>query len=146
MRLSQAHEVEFVADAAAGSLHRDEIGKRADRCLDAVDPLDVRAGKHVAERRGQQLLGQEIDEAVRRAQRHFSHQKLRSLVYAETSLARRRLLHRRIGAVLSKGAGAEEHAALVAKHLRLAGDDSAAALHYRVAAEHAARLLRTPTL
>jgi len=70
----------------------------------------------------------------------FSHQKLRSLVYAETSLARRRLLHRRIGAALSKGAGAEERAALVAKHLRLAGDDAAAALHYRVAAEHAARL------
>ncbi|MDQ6779187.1 MAG: tetratricopeptide repeat protein, partial [Actinomycetota bacterium] len=72
----------------------------------------------------------------------FSHHKLRSLVYAETSLARRRLLHRRIANALSRGpaAHAQTPAALVANHLRLAGDDAAAAAKYRVAAEHAAAL------
>ena len=70
----------------------------------------------------------------------FSHDKLRSLVYAETSLARRRLLHRRVAAALTKGTPADARAALIAKHLRLGGDDIAAAAHYRIAAEHAAAL------
>ena len=70
----------------------------------------------------------------------FSHEKLRSLVYGQTSLARRRLLHGRIAAALARGPAAHERAALVAKHLRLAGDESAAAAQHRVAAAHAAAL------
>ena len=71
----------------------------------------------------------------------FSHHKLRDLVYAEVGLARRRLLHRRAAAALSRVGTAGDGAALVAKHLRLAGDNSAAAERYRVAAEHASSLL-----
>jgi DNA-binding SARP family transcriptional activator/predicted ATPase len=70
----------------------------------------------------------------------FSHQKLRSLVYEQTSLARRRLLHGRAAAALSKRRPGEESAALVATHLRLAGDQAGAARSYRLAAEHAASL------
>jgi DNA-binding SARP family transcriptional activator/predicted ATPase len=70
----------------------------------------------------------------------FSHQKLRELVYEQTSLARRRLLHARAAAALSKRRPGDESAALVAAHLRLAGDHAGAAESYRLAAEHAASL------
>jgi tetratricopeptide (TPR) repeat protein len=68
----------------------------------------------------------------------FTHQKLRELVYEETSPARRRLLHRRIAASLPR---VDETAALVAQQLRLAGERREAAERFRVAAEHAASLL-----
>jgi tetratricopeptide (TPR) repeat protein len=70
----------------------------------------------------------------------FSHEKLRTLVYDQTSMARRRLLHGRVAAALSRRLPREEGAALVASHLRLAGEHAAAAERYRVAAEHAASL------
>ncbi len=70
----------------------------------------------------------------------FSHQKLRERVYEQTGLARRRLLHRRVAAALSHRRPSGEGAALVAQHLRLAGDIGAAAEQYRLAAEHAAAL------
>jgi DNA-binding SARP family transcriptional activator len=70
----------------------------------------------------------------------FAHQKLRALVYEQTSLARRRLLHARIAATLSRRLPAEEHAAVVASHLRLAGDHAGAAEQYRIAADRAASL------
>jgi tetratricopeptide (TPR) repeat protein len=70
----------------------------------------------------------------------FSHQKLRALVYEEIGPARRRLLHRRVAAALTRGPGDGEGAALVAQHLRLAGDHAAAAERYRAAADHAAAL------
>jgi DNA-binding SARP family transcriptional activator len=70
----------------------------------------------------------------------FSHQKLRALVYDKTSLARRRLLHGRVATALSKRQPGEESAAIVATHLRLAGDPAGAAERFRVAAEHAASL------
>ncbi len=69
----------------------------------------------------------------------FSHQKLRALVYEQTGLARRRLLHGRVAGVLSKRPGTES-AALIASHLSLAGDQANAAKQYRLAAEHAASL------
>ncbi len=69
----------------------------------------------------------------------FSHQKLRTLVYDQTGLARRRLLHGRVAAAMSSHPG-RENTALVAQHLRLAGDDAGAAEHYRLAGEHAAAL------
>ena len=69
----------------------------------------------------------------------FSHQKLRALVYEQTGLARRRLVHGRVAAALSGRPGGES-AALVAQHLRLAGDQGNAAKQYRLAAEQAASL------
>jgi DNA-binding SARP family transcriptional activator len=71
----------------------------------------------------------------------FSHQKLRELVLGEIGLARRRLLHRRAATALSAAGSAGESQALVAKHLRLAGDSVAAAERYVAAAEHASSLL-----
>lgn len=74
----------------------------------------------------------------------FNHEKLRGLAYEETSLARRRLLHRRIAEALaghSRGHNeAGPLAGQIAHHYRLAGNEEAAAEHYRLAGEHARRL------
>jgi DNA-binding SARP family transcriptional activator len=71
----------------------------------------------------------------------FTHAKLRALVYEEIGLARRRLLHRRVADALARAATGPEGAAPVAQHLRLAGDNAAAAERYRAAGEQAAALL-----
>jgi DNA-binding SARP family transcriptional activator len=72
----------------------------------------------------------------------FSHPRLREIVYADTSLARRRLLHRRTGAALGTRNRSQlpAVAAVLALHHRLAGDDVAAAAAYVMAAEHARQL------
>ena len=61
----------------------------------------------------------------------FGHEQLRTLVYEETSLARRRLLHGRAADARTAPA------AVLARHLRLAGRESEAAVEYERAAEHA---------
>lgn len=61
----------------------------------------------------------------------FSHDQLRALVYDDTSLARRRLLHARAATAPGTPAGAS------ARHLQLAGKDDAAAVAYVAAAEQA---------
>jgi tetratricopeptide (TPR) repeat protein len=61
----------------------------------------------------------------------FAHELLRALVYDETSLARRRLLHGRAADL--PGAPA----AVAARHLQLAGRDAEAAAAFRVAGERA---------
>jgi DNA-binding SARP family transcriptional activator/predicted ATPase len=71
----------------------------------------------------------------------FTHDKLRALVYDEIGLARRRLLHRRVADSLARATPGPDGAALVAQHLRLAGDQAAAAEQHSVAGEHAASLL-----
>ena len=74
----------------------------------------------------------------------FSHDKLRALVYEETSLARKRLLHRRVaGALASRARRLPEPgstAAQTAHHYRLAGHDREAAESYKLAGEHARAL------
>jgi predicted ATPase/DNA-binding SARP family transcriptional activator len=71
----------------------------------------------------------------------FGLDKERMLVYEETSLARRRVLHRRIAAYLAEHVyGREEgrfSAALLAHHFRLAGLPQEAAHYLRVAGEEA---------
>ncbi len=71
----------------------------------------------------------------------FSHQQLRQLVYAETSLARRRLLHRRIASTLLNRSRdpkeIEQAAGQIAYHYRQAGQESDAAVFYRQAGDHA---------
>lgn len=75
----------------------------------------------------------------------FSHEQLRSLVYAETGLARRRLLHRRVAETLARqprSSGAQGAlAGLIAHHFQNAGRDVEAAEYYRLAGEHATGLL-----
>ena len=67
----------------------------------------------------------------------FSHQQLRSLVYDETTLARRRLLHRRVAAALAARARGEATASLIGHHYRLGGQETLAADAYRRAGDHA---------
>ncbi len=75
----------------------------------------------------------------------FSHDKIRALLYEETSLARKRLLHLRVAETLA--ARARGHlqetgplAYQIAHHYSLAGRDAEAANYYRLAGEHARTL------
>jgi tetratricopeptide (TPR) repeat protein len=74
----------------------------------------------------------------------FNHEKLRVLVYDETSLARRRLLHRRAAEALVVNARSlYERGALagqIAHHYQLAGREAPAAVFYRLAGDHAGTL------
>ena len=71
----------------------------------------------------------------------FTHEKLRALVYAETSLARRRLLHSRAARSLSERARLHRdlaaQAAQIGGHFRLAGQDADAAVSFVLAGDHA---------
>jgi predicted ATPase/DNA-binding SARP family transcriptional activator len=74
----------------------------------------------------------------------FTHDKLRALVYDETSLARKRLLHRRaaealVGASRRQRQGAER-AAQIAQHYAAAGDNAAAAEQHTIAGGRAREL------
>ena len=73
----------------------------------------------------------------------FSHEQLRVLVAEQTSLARRRLLHRRVADAIATRVRAHsepEAAAAVARHLQLAGADAEAAEQFARAGDHAARV------
>ena len=74
----------------------------------------------------------------------FSHEQLRSLVYQETSLARRRLLHRRVAeALVTRSRGKPEAGPLasrIGQHYRDAGLDTEAAHHLIIAGDHARSL------
>ncbi len=79
-----------------------------------------------------------LEEVVRRGlvgeasrEYDFTHDSLRTVVYDQTSLARRRLLHGRAAQVLGGPA------AVVARHLHLAGRDREAAHAFREAGEQA---------
>lgn len=73
----------------------------------------------------------------------FTHEKLRTLVYEETSLARRRLLHRRAAEALLRDsrahseAFAAQMAAQMARHLRAGGEEARAAEYYKRAGDYA---------
>jgi DNA-binding SARP family transcriptional activator/tetratricopeptide (TPR) repeat protein len=71
----------------------------------------------------------------------FGHGLVRDLVYAETSLARRRLLHRRVGEALAAAARGrrpqEPPAASIARHLELGGAAAEAADWHRLAGDQA---------
>ncbi|HYT26907.1 MAG TPA: tetratricopeptide repeat protein, partial [Actinomycetota bacterium] len=72
----------------------------------------------------------------------FRHDKVRGLVYEEASLARRRLLHRRVAEALAGRSRGQRGAAaaLVGHHLQLAGEEREAALAFEVAGAHARTL------
>jgi DNA-binding SARP family transcriptional activator len=91
----------------------------------------------------------ETDPGAGQPQYDFSHEKLRALVYEETSLARRRLLHRRVAdALVSQARRPPEVggparlgvAGQVAHHYRLAGQEAQAADYFRQAGEQARSL------
>jgi DNA-binding SARP family transcriptional activator/tetratricopeptide (TPR) repeat protein len=77
----------------------------------------------------------------------FVHEKLRTLAYEETSLARRRLLHRRLAETLVNQArlapGVDMVAALaptIARHFALGGLDAQSAIYSRLAGDRARAL------
>lgn len=71
----------------------------------------------------------------------FNHEQLRAVVYEETSLARKRLLHRRVAdALVNQLYNRREYgvmASQLAHHYRLAGEESKAAQFFKVAGEYA---------
>ena len=74
----------------------------------------------------------------------FTHEKLRSLVYDEISLARRRLLHRRVAealiADLRSRHGGSGLLGQIAHHYLMSGNQAAAAEYYKQAGERAKSL------
>ena len=74
----------------------------------------------------------------------FTHDKLRALAYAETSLARRRLLHGRAATALAERARRRREgdapAGQIAQHYRLAGLEAEAAAYFIRAGDHARAL------
>jgi DNA-binding SARP family transcriptional activator len=105
---------------------RETSGRSEEETVAALEEL---------ERRG--LVGEDGESYV------FAHDSMRSVVYADTSLARRRLLHRRAAEVLAARSPGEraERAAVIAEHYRLAGKDVEAAEFHRLAGERARELL-----
>ncbi len=74
----------------------------------------------------------------------FNHAKLRALVYEQTSLVRRRLLHRRVAeALVARERGQREAqtlAAQIAQHYRLSGREAEAADYFQRAGDQARAL------
>lgn len=74
----------------------------------------------------------------------FAHEKLRALIYEETGLARRRLLHGRAARALSERARSRHNldaqAAQIGRHYRLAGHDADAAVCFILAGDYARSL------
>ncbi len=125
----------------------DRVGEAASQLLAAaavigrsfdVDTLRSASG------RGEEETVEGLEELTRRglivergAGYDFSHDKLLGLVYERASLARRRLLHRRVAEALT---ARRTDPALVARHLLAAGRDSDAAEAFRNAGDRARRL------
>jgi DNA-binding SARP family transcriptional activator len=88
--------------------------------------------------------GAAADEPVHRLIYDFSHEKMRLLVYAETSQGRRRLLHQRVAEGLLRHAhgrrGLRRVAAQAAYHFRQGGRLEEAAEYSKLAGEHARAL------
>jgi tetratricopeptide (TPR) repeat protein len=88
----------------------------------------------------QGLVGEVKGAGERSVAYDFGHEKLRDLVYEETSLARKRLLHRRVAEALARRARRRREtgalAAQIARHYQLAGQDAEAADYFRIAGEH----------
>ena len=110
---------------------RTASGRGEEETLDALEELISRG------------LIREVGAAGATPSYDFDHDKLRTLVYEETSLARKRLLHRRTAAALAGGARGREADAVagqVARHYRLAGQEAEAARYYLLAGDYARSL------
>jgi len=115
---------------------REASGRGDDETVAALEELTARGlVGEVAAARAPLLGGQVVYD--------FGHERVRAIVYEETSLARRRLLHRRVAEALagrSRGPQRGAAAALVAHHLQLGGDEPGAAAAFEAAGAHARAL------
>jgi predicted ATPase/DNA-binding SARP family transcriptional activator len=140
-RLSALSEMAWQALTAAATL-----GRSFD--LDTVREVSGRSEEEMTAALDELLAHGLIREAPDTRQDEisydFTHDKLRALVYDETSLARKRLLHRRaaealVGASRRQRQGAER-AAQIAQHYAAAGDNASAAEQHTIAGGRAREL------
>ena len=105
---------------------RETSGRSDEETVAALEELEVRG-----------LLSEDGESYA------FAHDSMRSVIYADTSLARRRLLHRRAAEALAARSPRDrvERAAVIAEQYRLAGRDADAAEYHRLAGERARELL-----
>lgn len=112
---------------------REASGRGEEETVDGLDALV-----------GHGLIREIQSPEDRRLTYDFSHEKQRAVVEEELSLARRRLLHRRVAAALEshirRPSDAGPLASQIAFHLQQAGADTEAARFYRLAGEHARAL------
>jgi predicted ATPase/DNA-binding SARP family transcriptional activator len=116
--------------------------------LDTVREVSGRSDEETTaaldELRAHDLIREAPDRRSGEISYDFTHDKLRALAYDETSLARRRLLHRRAAEALMAASRRErtgdERAAQIALHFAAAGDDTAAAAQHTVAGARAREL------
>jgi tetratricopeptide (TPR) repeat protein len=114
--------------------------------------FDVDTVREASGRSDDEAIGA-IDELVRRGLIHevdgpatsydFSHEQVRLLVYEQTGLARRRLLHRRVAQALIgrvRGEATASQASSISHHFQLAGRDAEAAEWFARAGGRAAAL------
>lgn len=101
--------------------------------METINGLELLTGRGlIVENTGEQQSGEIFYD--------FRHEKLRGMIYDETSQARRRLLHRRVAETLSRPAGRVSNpsgAAVIAHHYRLAGMNEQAAEYYCLAGDQA---------
>jgi DNA-binding SARP family transcriptional activator/tetratricopeptide (TPR) repeat protein len=114
---------------------REVSGRSEDEAVAALEELVARGV--IVETRGEQAEGSGPTY-------DFLHEKLCALAYEETSLARRRLLHRRLAeALLTRARQAPgvdrvaARAATIARHFALGGLDAQAAIYSRMAGDRA---------
>jgi DNA-binding SARP family transcriptional activator len=105
-------------------------GRSEDETVTALEELVARG--HIRETRA--VSGQPSAVAY-----DFNHDKLRALAYDQTSLVRRRLLHRRVAAGLAQRSRSAP-AGVIARHYQLGGEDALAARYYRLAGDQARAL------
>ncbi len=105
---------------------RETSGRSDEETVAALEELEVRG-----------LLSEDGESYA------FAHDSMRSVIYTDTSLARRRLLHRRAAEALAARSPSHrvERAAVIAEQYRLAGRDADAAEYHRLAGERARELL-----
>jgi len=110
-------------------LLRDVSGRSEDETVRALEEL---VGRH--------MLEEQAGEGGLRYD--LTHERLRSIIAEGTSVARRRLLHRRAAASLRRRArgAVERSAAMIAHHLREAGDEPQAAEYHAIAGEASRRV------
>ncbi|HSL01626.1 MAG TPA: AAA family ATPase [Rubrobacteraceae bacterium] len=112
---------------------REASGRGEEETIVALEEL---VGQGLIEEVGEDLEGSPVYD--------FGHEKLRALVYEEMSLARRRLLHRRVAETLARRARRRREvgpvAAQIARHYQLAGRDAEAGRYFELAGEHARSL------
>lgn len=110
---------------------REASGRSEEEAVSALEDL-IAQGVVTEVRRGAAVQALSYD---------FSHEKLRSLVYDETSLARRRLLHRRVAdALAARARGRRDAGALagqIAQHYLQGGSETVAAEYFKQAGEYA---------